>query len=407
MWPCEGSVTPLRGEPDQMQMPFELEREIREQPGAAPAGLEVRILGRADIDAPLIDRWARLEARSLEANAYLSPHFVVPALRHLTPELAVEIVAVFDRESANAPLVGLGVFSRRSPTRRMPFPTLCAYRSPHSFLTGLLIDRDLADRVADAFFGYFGSRRNRWCAVEFVDLRQHGPLLRALQGAARRAGARWHPYDRRRRAVLDPHGLGERPLEGRLDPHDAAELRRKRRRLAERGAVSWRLVDDGQVRAEQVETFLALEHRGWKAEQGSSLRSQPAHETFFRELVDGFRAAGRAFFCELQLDGCAIASSSNLLSGDAAFAFKIGWDPAYAKSSPGILNEIEFIEHASERFGTLEYIDSGAQPGSFIDSLWTQRVDLVTGAFLSRGIPATLEPLLAALRRIKSRLRGD
>jgi hypothetical protein len=365
----------------------------------------VRVLSRADIDATLIDQWERLEQRSLEANAFLSPHFVIPALEHLTPDLAVDIVAVFGPQQHEESLLGIGIFSRQPPTRQMPLPRLVAYRSPHSYRTGLLIDCACADRVADAFFEYFRRPRNRWRAVEFVDLYQDGPLDRLLQQAAVRHGARWKPYHEKTRAVLE---LGRcAPLAAPLSTRDASELRRKRRRLAEQGAVSWRLSVGAEVDAEHAERLLRLEHSGWKGEQGESMLSSSSDAQFCRRMVDGFRGAGRGFFCELMVQDRVIATANYLTSGDAGFAFKIGWDPEYAKCSPGILNEIEFVEHAGdERLSALQYIDSGAQPGSFIDSLWPQRQTLVTRALLGPGLPSMVEPLLDGLRALKARWRA-
>jgi len=368
---------------------------------AQPVQLTLRVLAREQIDAALIEQWEHLEQRSLEPNAFLSPHFIIPALEHLTPDLQVDIVAV---GGGAGQLLGLGIFCRQRPTRQMPLPRLCAYRSPHSYRTGLLIDRTFSDCVADAFVGYFGQARNRWRAVEFVDLRLDGPLDRALLGAARRQGVRWKSYHEKTRAILEPARCGAFERSQRV--HDAAELRRKRRRLGERGTVSWRLAIGAEVGPDQTEQLLALEHSGWKGEQRESLLSQPAHAQFCRDMAERFRRAGRVFFCELMVDGRVIASANYLLSGNVGFAFKIGWDPVYAKASPGVLNEVEFIEHVGERLGTLEYIDSGAQPGSFIDALWPQRATLGTRALLGRGIPAAFDPLLDALRAIKARWRA-
>src|SRR5262249_20934562 len=151
-------------------------------------------------------------------------------------------------------------------------------------------------------------------------------------------------------------------FEASLGTREAGEVRRKRRRLAEHGAVSWCLTMGAEVGAEHAERLLALEHNGWKGEKGESMLSDPDHAQFCRQMVDGFRGAGRGFFCELMVGGRVIATANYLTSGDAGFAFKIGWDPEYAKCSPGILNEVEFVERAGDgRLSALQYIDSGAQ----------------------------------------------
>ena len=52
------------------------------RPPSAPArGLRVRTTTPHDIETATVAAWSDLEARALEANAYLSPHFVLPALQ--------------------------------------------------------------------------------------------------------------------------------------------------------------------------------------------------------------------------------------------------------------------------------------------------------------------------------------
>src|SRR5262245_57575466 len=64
-------------------------------PRRAPArGLRVHTTTPHDIEAATVAAWSDLEARALEANAYLSPYFVLPALRHLEPAAPIVIVLV-------------------------------------------------------------------------------------------------------------------------------------------------------------------------------------------------------------------------------------------------------------------------------------------------------------------------
>jgi hypothetical protein len=129
------------------------------------------------------------------------------------------------------------------------------------------------------------------------------------------------------------------------------------------------------------------------------LRSRPEQEAFFREMAEGFRGEGRLFFTELTIGQAVVASTCNLISGNTGFAFKIGWDPRYAKGSPGVLNEIEFVRAAPSLFPSLEAVDSGASEGSFIEELWTDRWPLASGAFATT-------PLGRAVLATTGRLRG-
>jgi len=171
-----------------------------------------------------------------------------------------------------------------------------------------------------------------------------------------------------------------------------------RRRLEERGNVRWMALFGKEVDETSLERFLEIEHMGWKGENGTSLRSRASHEAFFREMVGGFREKGGLFFTEMYLDDAVIASTSNLISGGTGFAFKIGWNPNYAKMGPGVLNEVEFIQQAPCLCGSLSYIDSGALEGSFIDQLWVGRRVLASGIF---GTTSLGRKVLWGLERVR------
>ena len=102
------------------------------------------------------------------------------------------------------------------------------------------------------------------------------------------------------------------------------------------------------------------------------------------------------------LDGAAIASTCNLISGNAGFAFKIGWNPVYKRFGPGLLNELALVEEAPKLLAGLVEVDSGALEGSFIDALWWTRRAMATTL-----LPTTRRArIFFAARRTLRRLRS-
>ncbi len=86
----------------------------------------VRISRFGELDEATISGWKDLEDRALESNAYLSPRFVIPAVRRLcAPKEAQEILFVFvERGNGGAAgLYGAGVFRRSPGTTSLPFCT--------------------------------------------------------------------------------------------------------------------------------------------------------------------------------------------------------------------------------------------------------------------------------------------
>jgi hypothetical protein len=120
-------------------------------------------------------------------------------------------------------------------------------------------------------------------------------------------------------------------------------------------------------------------------------------------MTGRFSADGRLFFTELLLDDTVIASTSNLVSDGAGFAFKIGWDARYARMAPGYLNEVEFIRHMPASCGDLSFIDSGTSPGSFIEELWVSRRALVSGVFTTSALGDVAARAIGTLRRVRNR----
>lgn len=359
----------------------------------------VREVTAAELSPADLRAWSELEARAAEPNAYLSRHFVLPALRHLDPNAKAAIVIV-ERGGA---LGGLGVFVPTPPTRVCPVPHLAGYLSRHSFLGGMLIEKGAERDVVRAMFAA-ARRKVFWQAIVFPWLQADGAVAKAFEEGARELGLAASPSGTRERAVLVPSAGGPDAVREALGKR-LKEIERCKRRIEETGgAVTWRCLRE-HVDDAAVETFLRLEHGGWKSDEHSSLRSDPADESFFKDVVRGFDGESRALFTELRMGDRPIASTSNFVSGGAGFAFKIGWDVELKKYGPGMINEVELVRAAPEVCADLAWFDSGAAPDSFINKLWPERrtlvslvVPLTTVAGIGLRLYARVRPLAKRLR---------
>jgi hypothetical protein len=342
-----------------------------------PARFATRVVAVDQVCGEDIAAWSALEARAIEPNAFLSPHFIIPAARHLTPDETpliafVERIALGGRE-----LVGAGVFTEAAATYRTPVRRLVGYRSRYSLLSGLLLDRAHAAQALQALLQCIRTSLPHCKAVELPLVRGDGPLFDPA-GIAVNASthvpkiAKLHP-----RAILVVATCKEQLADRRMAAR-VRDIDRRQRRLRERGDVAWHWHRDARAATDAAESFLSLEHMGWKGDEGSSLRSRSRDEAFFREAVAGFASEGRALFSEVALDGTPIASMCNFISGNVGFGFKIGWNPAFRSFSPALINELEFMRHAPTAFSEIEYFDSGASATSFINELWPARRHMVT-----------------------------
>lgn len=329
---------------------------------------EVSDLSDADLRA-----WVALESRAAEPNVYLSPLFVLPALRHLDPGVRARVLWVDAGEGPDA-LRAVGVVQPSLGTRAFPWPHLQAYACGHAYLGGLMVDRAQPGAVLAALQRHLDRPMQPWCGLELPKVDAAGALVQAVAQIARRADAHAPVLGLQERAMLDLTRCGEDLLRDTLGKK-LNEINRCMRRLAEMGEVTWHCHRE-QIPEEVIEAFLHLEHLGWKGEAGTSLRASAADEAFFRDMVAGFDREGRALFTELRLDGRTVASTCNFVSGGMGFAFKVGWDPELRKLGPGMLNEVEFIRRARDHCPDLLAFDSGASADSFINRLWPGRRSL-------------------------------
>jgi len=353
---------------------------------------------------PLRPQWQALELRALEPNAYLSARFVLPALKWLPAQTPVWALSVHDGTGRGGELRGLGLFQARSPRALFPLPHAQLYASQHSFLGGLLLDGAHARPALHTMLDALGRRTG---GVHLGQLPHASATAHLVREMAAERGASWHEEEWLTRACIASSAAGWAQHWRHHVP--AARLQgyeRQSRKLAESGTVSWHYLRGREVLDSTVERFIELEHAGWKGAQGSSLRSDPREESFFLEMTRAFRHDGDLFFTELRLDGEVIASTCNLVAGQDGFAFKVCFDPRHARRSPGILNELGFLKALERPVDHFRLIDSGSEPGSFIEQLWPDRLQLHSGTLALGALPRAAARTAQALSRLRRQLTG-
>ena len=355
--------------------------------------------------AGLREQWLDLESRALEPNAYLSARFVLPALTCLPSAAPVWAVSVHDGPAATRTLRGLGLFQARAPRPLFPFPHAQVYASPHSLLGGVLLD---AETARPALHALLDALARRTSGLRLDQLNAAGATAQLLYSVVAERGASWHEEVRIERACIVLSDGGTSRWRQHVPASRLRDHERQWRRLTKLGRASWHYLRGDEVEDRMIETFIELEHAGWKGAHGTSLRSDPREATFFREMVRAFRADGDVFFTELRLEDEVIASTCNMRSGGDGFAFKCSFDPHYSKYGPGILNELGFLKALEHGVDDFRFIDSGSTPGSFMEELWPNRVQLHSGSIalgrLSGAAARAARALSLARRRLMTKL---
>ena len=109
----------------------------------------------------------------------------------------------------------------------------------------------------------------------------------------------------RRSPYIDLAGSWEE-FEAALSKKRRANIRRRWRRLEERGELTIELVDGSERLDELLAEAYAIESSGWKGEDGTAIASQPETESFYGELARWAAARGWLRIWFLRLDGRAL-----------------------------------------------------------------------------------------------------
>lgn len=374
-------------------------RSIQQQ--AAPLRLKTHMVPIQDVDQDLKRRWLELENRSLEGCPFSSPRFVDPAVRWLTPKINAWLIYVEETSSPQRPLRLAGVFEERPGNRTFPLKHLHTYRSKHSFTDGLLLDSSHAQRALFRFFEYLLDQSHQWHAVAFRARATSSPQNQMMDAVAHDFGLNWNPLKTWQRCAIDKSELESLKPSSWLSKNRRSNIRKMTKKLEKLGDLSIAVRRPEPDETEIVQTFLTLEHQGWRGDSQDSLLSSTQDTEFFHELVSNFAATGQAIISEMTIDGETIFSSSMFQSGRDLAAFKIGWDTNYRECGPAFVHDANMLAQLLPELNENALIDSCCQPDSWCDQMFPSRLDMSSGLYSLSRLGKVSDNLCSAARMAK------
>ncbi|QDU37371.1 hypothetical protein Mal4_16820 [Maioricimonas rarisocia] len=327
----------------------------------------VRLLPVDALTTQDMSRWQQLASRAASANPFIEPDFVVPLVE--TGIVRHECKLVVVEHAATSSWMAAAVVHECPPSAKRPLPRLAALDSPYTFLDQPLIDAHTRHHAVRTMLESLSQQR-QWHGLRFRRQPADSPLLRQEPTEAGVHQLCDHTWSR---AAVKLNDVSRDQLLSRCSRSRRKSLRRNRDAARRQGGMSFRLVWPTPDDHRAVERFLHLEQMGWKGNAGTALASRPRHHRFFREMVRRFSQRQAVCFGELMVGSDVIASSCNLVGSDTLFAFKIGWNPDFARFAPGYWAEIELAHTVAETTPTLQMIDSCSVPGSYTESVWPDR----------------------------------
>ncbi len=427
----------------------ELERRalpVFDAPALAPAIGETAALARPAIhqfidlaDIPL-RAWSHLAACAIEPNAFYDPAWARAVSAHARGRSRAKALLVWDGPERKT-LIGMLPVVSAWRALKLPLPVLVAWQA-YAPLTTPLLDRDAAEEAA---IGLLDAARLAGAgAILFPDLAQDGPAAAAIFAALARRGIRPHIHETHLRAHLDARGDAATLLRDALGPKKLKELRRQRNRLADLGPVEFQVARAPDEVVPALETFLALEAKGWKAKRGTALAQHDGDHRFIREAVTALAATpksaiadlgafespisgrseigGRVEIATLSHGGVPVACGVLLRHQRRAYFFKIAIDEAEARTSPGVQLTLDLTRHYCED-DEIDDVDSTADADHpMIDHVWRGRqrlchlfaptqpdnlvTDILSGVIAGRAVArAHGGRLIRILRHFREKLR--
>jgi CelD/BcsL family acetyltransferase involved in cellulose biosynthesis len=182
-----------------------------------------------------------------------------------------------------------------------------------------------------------GARRLR------LDQIEHRRDLEAFRAATR--GARTIERRSERSPFVTTSGAHEDYVKS-VGSKFFADIRRRRRRLEEEGAVTIEVVDEpGDDLQRLLDEGYGLEGSGWKTAEGTSIAARPKVRAYYDDAARWAARRGILRLVFLRVDGKAVAFQLGVEDGGAYYFCKGGYDPAHHRFAPGK----QLVAHMIER----------------------------------------------------------
>jgi CelD/BcsL family acetyltransferase involved in cellulose biosynthesis len=310
----------------------------------APAAVETQALEDAGVLEALRGEWADLWERCPPATPFQSPEWLLAWWRH--PGGAPAWIVTLRRAGR---LVGLAPFY--------------VYAHPQTGIRQVtLVGNGITDRLdvlADPsvdggawILEHLAGHRHRWDTADFADLHPESPLL-----TARTPHALADAVDETEPCPVlalpaDEAGLADAVASPRL----LANLRYARRQAEKLGTVEI-VRADGTNLKQMLGALFRLHTQRWRSRGEPGVLDEVGVRMTIRDAAAGFLARGWLRLYALRIGGRTAAVQLGWAARGRAYYYIGGWDPAFARFSPGLL----LVEHAVR-----EAIREGAREFDFL-----------------------------------------
>src|SRR5438093_7359609 len=268
-------------------------------------------------------QWSALWNRCDAVTPFQSPCWLLPWWKHIGgEELCVVTLWIDDQLVGIAPF-----FIWPSPNAR----TLLLIGTGISDYLDVLVDPEWKDVAANAIFSWLASEGDRWDVCDFQELRDNSLLLRAAA----------------------PDGYFDETSAQSVCPViDLATAGYSMRRKAQRYLRHAKKLGELHIEQANQQSFeeffdalLRLHDRRWQPRGGTQALTEEKLEDFHREAARSFLGLGLLRLYVLKLNDRIIGALYGYEAKQRVYYYLGGFDPQFAKLSPGVI----LIGHAIEQ----------------------------------------------------------
>ncbi|HKW37092.1 MAG TPA: GNAT family N-acetyltransferase [Burkholderiales bacterium] len=345
----------------------------RNFPGPGPATRRRRtsivVVRDAQTLSGFVPAWEELAAAAMEPNVFYEHWMLLPALEAFGSgkDISVVLVLSHDLHSTDAPpkLAGLFPLERVRNFRNLKLSALSLWQHVHCYACTPLVRAETASECMIELFRWLQSGSANASLIELQCVCGDGPFHKKLVDLSNELGllsrvtdiftrGLWHKGD-------DMKGDPESGVSGDL----RRRLRRKERRLCERGRVEHLLLRPEDDVARWIDEFMQIEASGWKGSGGTSLADSESGRSYFRQIATSAFHRGRLLMLGINFDGRPIARRCAFAAGEGSFAFKTAYDEKFADYSPGAMLELDNIRQL-RALPAVRWMDSCASPDNLL-----------------------------------------
>ncbi|MDQ3265225.1 MAG: GNAT family N-acetyltransferase [Myxococcota bacterium] len=336
--------------------------------------LEVREINDRASFVALEGEWNALVVRAGNEPFYRH-EFIRVWIDNFAPQARLRVLIVRDGEGRLTAVLPL--MEERTYLYGVPVRQLVSTANVHSCRFDLVADD--GEAASAAIFGYLAADKT-WDLLRIIDVPEGGKALGLLE-QARRAGFPTGTYASIQSPYV-PLNANWEEQQGTLQTKFKANVRRRRKKLEEKGQVTFERVESGKDLEARLDEGYALEASGWKGQQGTAIALDKATRGFYSELARTEAYQGNLTLYFMRVDGRAVGFHYGLTYDQRYFLLKPGYDEALRECSPGQLLMEEVLKECVER--KLREFDF-LGPDMTWKRDWTDRVRMHTWLFVFRN----------------------